>query len=99
MRDCPQCNSHVDGSQCPRCGYADPGAENQGSADPMHFRCENTAFGERCANLGTISHSTVGGGPWLCSRHFFGYSPARAETMTDSAAIALTDFVTRHRMP
>ena len=34
------------------------------------YRCEWVSNSERCHYAGTISHSTLGSGPWYCHDHF-----------------------------
>lgn len=38
--------------------------------DLARLRCQWEANGQQCGNLGTVSHSTLGGGPWYCWAHF-----------------------------
>ena len=38
--------------------------------DPMHGCCEVTSMAGRCHYPGVHSDSTVGGGPWKCSKHY-----------------------------
>lgn len=35
------------------------------------LRCQWFSNGDRCLYAGTISPSTIGGGPWYCHGHFF----------------------------
>ena len=38
--------------------------------DPDWWRCCNVERGQRCSNPGSLSHGTMGGGPWYCADHF-----------------------------
>jgi hypothetical protein len=67
MRDCPQCSNPVDGLVCAKCGWRDPAAK--ATSDPSALLCEHVDRGQRCAHVGTVSPSTVGGGPWYCLAH------------------------------
>ena len=67
-RDCPECNSPCDGSTCRSCGWTEHGTTTR-PADPTRFLCHHEDRGQRCANLGTLSPSTLGGGPWYCWQH------------------------------
>jgi hypothetical protein len=68
MRSCPHCSAVVDGVRCHSCGYTEPGAAVP--IDSTWRLCTNVFAGQRCANVGSFSHSTAGGGAWLCWQHF-----------------------------
>lgn len=69
MRDCPKCqHRHVDGPECPDCGYRDSGYKGQ--AVPADHGCAHVDRGQRCTGVGSLSQSTKGGGPWYCATHF-----------------------------
>lgn len=38
--------------------------------DLSRIRCAWQAGSTQCAHLGTVTHSTLGGGPWYCWEHF-----------------------------
>jgi hypothetical protein len=72
MLDCPKCGiAAYDGTSCGACRFSpDSKISGKPPPDPMHLICEHVAQGQRCAELGTFSQGTYGGGPWYCYRHF-----------------------------
>lgn len=64
---CPECGGNWNNKRCGSCGHTAGGGKD--GADPDWRLCANVEFGQRCANAGTHSHSTRGGGPWLCWQH------------------------------
>lgn len=74
MKNCPHCDIPVDGLRCPQCGHAEAGAS---TADPDRYRCVDVDRGLRCTRLGTVSLSTLGGGPFYCTDHIPGLARAR----------------------
>ncbi len=66
MRDCPKCGAQMRGKVCNECGEGRP---MSGAPDPNRFLCADEFRGERCANPGVYSPSTVGGGQWYCWQH------------------------------
>lgn len=69
MRDCPQCGTPVDGPICGNCGSREKGGRAGSGHDRNANRCAWNANGERCRYPGTLSHSTLGQGPWYCAGH------------------------------
>jgi hypothetical protein len=69
-RECPECSRFLPASakSCPSCGYQIE-AEKSVKVDADHGRCEWRAGGVRCHYAGSMSDSTVGGGPWYCGAH------------------------------
>ncbi len=68
----PECSNELSprAVSCPLCGWDRP--EKRGNAvDPHWWQCANVREGQRCANPGSLSRSTRGGGPWYCRQHFF----------------------------
>jgi hypothetical protein len=65
--ECPQCGSEIGKARYCGCGW------KQGKADPQKSagvgNCAWLANGEQCHYPGTISHNTVGLGPWYCRFH------------------------------
>ena len=81
MRDCPKCGDPIADRQdaCSGCGWTKPGRKAAAAAfDPLHFLCSHEDRGERCAKPGTLSSSTLGGGPWFCAEHFPPFKAAAA---------------------
>ena len=71
MKNCPACKAPVDGLVCQACGTRDPNAPPEAQSKPQMDRlCSDVTRGQRCAKVGSFSHSTTGSGPWLCWDHF-----------------------------
>src|SRR5215471_19304189 len=76
MKDCRDCGKPVDGLTCPYCGYSEipeekPVGINLERSTVDRYRCSWTAStGERCSNVGSMSTSTKGEGPFFCRPHF-----------------------------
>lgn len=69
MKICPDCSADlVDSATRCSCGWKAPAQASDGPPDDRH-RCANEDRGLRCAELGSLSPSTVGGGPWFCWNH------------------------------
>jgi hypothetical protein len=69
-RECPTCHLPVEGNSCAACGWAEGAARPKVLLDPNRHRCADEFRGERCARSGSMSESTLGGGPWYCAEHF-----------------------------
>lgn len=71
MINCPSCGAPVAGPSCQRCGYAEPGAPPAARRgyDREAHGCQHERAGQRCANAGSFSPSTTGGGPYFCWQH------------------------------
>lgn len=75
MRECPKCQTTVDGLICQTCGFREEGAP---SFDPSRHLCVHVERGQRCANAGSltanlyphVSAGTAHPGPFYCHLHF-----------------------------
>ncbi len=68
LKECPDCQSLVKGHRC-ECGYVFRSAEAKAAASELYRCVAIDDYGVRCSRVGVSSHSTNGGGPWLCRWH------------------------------
>ena len=70
---CPDCSGTIPykADECPGCGFVVNRTKGKQTRDrdPDTFRCAWISNGARCHYAGSISASTVGGGPWYCAGH------------------------------
>lgn len=76
-RDCPRCGEGLSSSTCQSCGWGTASKD----APVADFRCEWHSGGERCHYAGSMSESTVGGGPWYCGEHYFAMQREHAQSV------------------
>jgi hypothetical protein len=69
-RHCPDCGEtlNIDARRC-ECGWKSSQTQQQ-TYDPRRHLCSDDYRGQRCSQPGTLSTSTMGGGPWFCHTHF-----------------------------
>jgi hypothetical protein len=66
---CPKCSDilPIDARAC-ACGWRKDGPRGK---DEVNLDCTFNDHGHICGLRGSMSDSTVGGGPWYCSRHYW----------------------------
>lgn len=69
-KKCPQCGglTEPDGTWC-SCGWRAQPVGNVLENRKEHY-CEFNDYGQSCPQVGFLSQSTNGAGPWYCRTHF-----------------------------
>ena len=89
MRSCPRCSQPIgeEARSCEGCGWKDRRSGQADRFDPFRFVCSHEDRGQRCANVATMSQSTLGGGPWFCHEHFPPFRSIGAERYRAPAGV------------
>jgi hypothetical protein len=72
MKDCVKCNEPVDGNECPFCKWNEDKQAYGITRDvDLNRLCAHVSEGQRCANAGVHSTSTLGSASFYCWQHSF----------------------------